>query len=259
MGKIVMTGDMVWNFPYFKPDGESPSPYLCQVELDHEIPPGMLFHDCLVAIANGHKAHTQGTTYSCYGSWIGNGLVWLLYPLESLDEDTKRISDETALCDTQGVDAGRKVYADFKGTLISDKKKLLEYVEAYSHPKAKNEDGSTPMEYLFYSTIQLSPHCEEVEFGIAYKKIIEAHRQHPQGIHWLTYKEVGGSALHTFAPMRRFGEMDTWPSLVEVLSVYDPVESAWIRDIYYQNIQSQKVQIMTYVPSCDNSGAEFVE
>ncbi len=261
MGSIKVSNDITWIFPFLSPNGTKPSQYICQVELDHEIPPGILFHDCLVAIAKAHEKVKNGNQYVCYGSWIGKGLVWLLCPLENAEQATSLISDEQALCEALGEEQGKKIYQDYQGTLIYEKYTTLEYQPQYSNPKTtfSTNEGDTPMEYLFYSTITLADNGAATEFDNAYEKIIQAHQQHEQGIDWVTYKDTTSNVLHQFSPMRKFGEMDTWPTITDVLKVYDEKEAAWVKDIYYQNILSQQMQIMTFVPSCDNSGSEYVE
>lgn len=256
MGKIVTTGDLRWGFPFTKPNSNQPSPYLYQVILDHEIPPGMLFHDCLVSIAESHKQHPRGNTYACYGTWIGKGIVWLIYPMESADDEL--LDDEASLCHSLGDEPGKKRYQEYRDTLISEETQVLHYMPELSHPSSKEEQ--TPLEYIYYRIITCNNNVDSHQFTSLVQKIISAHKAHPNGINWVTYKEPQSNNLHLFAPMRHFGAMDNWPNLKDVLKVlFGHEEAHQIRQSYYANILDSKTQIMTFVPSCDNSGCQFVE
>lgn len=257
MGAIIVSSDTKWGFPYFGPNHQNPAPFLYQVELDHEIPPGMLFHDCLVSIANAHKQHPEGNIYACYGTWIGRGLVWLLYPLDKIQAKETLLDDEETLCYALGTEAGKKRYEEYRSTLISDKGTTLQFLPQFSRLKKDQED--TPMEYLYYITLKLSNNPMDLTFKKAIESIIKAHNQHPQGNYWVTYYQEQANELHIYAPMRRFSEMDDWQSLKSILSVLGDDEAHQARRHYYANVLSKKVQIMTFVPSCDNSGSEFLE
>lgn len=257
MGNIVNSGDLRWGFPYLKPNGNEPAKYLYQIELDHEIPPGILFHDSLVSIAQANQKHPQGNTYSCYGTWIGRGVVWLYYPLEDLSEIKGLLSDEAALVSEHGEEKGKQINQAYRETLITDDKYTLEYVAKYSHPNLTPEPF--PLEYIYYIQFDLDDTADTKEFDIAVEQIIQAHQKSDRGVHWVCYREMDSNKYHVFAPMREFGAMDEWAGMKEVLSIYDDKQARQIRDTFYAAIQQQKAQIMTFVPSCDNSGCDFIE
>lgn len=258
MTKIIPRGDVRWGFPLLAPNHIEPSQYLYQITLDHEIAPGMLFHDCLVEMATAHLKHPNGARFSCYGSWIGLGLVWLYYPLQSADDVSNLLPNEQCLMDTKGEIEGKKIYADFISTLSSQDKKVLEYLPDFSNIKIQAAD--TPFEYVYYIIAQLdNTVVKELSFKNAVKSITAAHNEHKNGLQWVTYQELGTSNVHLFIPMRKLGCMDKWPQLATVLDGKNKSEIYQIRQTLYSGIKAHHNYLMTFVPSCDNSGCEVIE
>lgn len=259
MAQIIPSLELKWGFPYMSPNGTEPSPYVYQINLDHEVGPGILFHDCLVKMANAHKEHQKGSIYSCYGSWIGAGVVWLMYPMNEADEREKALSDEQVLCEVLGEEEGKQTIEAFRSTLISDERKLLKYLPLASNPSSQKEE--TPMEYIYYAVVQLNEKSGTAEYQELVSKAIQAHNQHGQGLKWVAYAEEGTDSrkVHLFVPMRKFGDMDPWQGLGEILNVFGSEEAKTIRDSLLAGVEDYKSYLMTFVPSCDNSGCEFVE
>ncbi|ARF67949.1 hypothetical protein B7C51_09090 [Paenibacillus larvae subsp. pulvifaciens] len=259
MSQIISSLEFKWGFPYTSPNSTEPSPYLYQIGLDHKVGPGILFHDCLVKIAEAHKHHKKGSVYSCYGSWIGEGVVWLIYPMNEANEREEALSDEQILDEAYGEEEGKQWMEKFLSTLISDEHKLLKYLPSASNPSAKKEE--TPMEYIYYSIIQLNEQTETAEYQELVSKVIQAHNQHDKGLNWVTYVEEGTDSrkLHLYVPMRSFGEMDNWEGMRTILNVFGNEAAQTIRDSLLSGVEDYKSYLMTFVPSCDNSGFEFVE
>ncbi|MGW8957634.1 hypothetical protein [Paenibacillus sp. NPDC055715] len=259
MAQVIPSLDLKWGFPYTSPNGTEPSPYMYQIDLNHEVGPGMLFHDCLLKIANAHKEHENGSTYSCYGSWIGEGVVWLMYPLNDADGREKALSDKEIMYEIYGEKEGKECLEAFASTLISNESKLLKYYPTASNPSKEKEE--TPLEYIYYAIVRLNEQTDTEEYQEMVSKAVQAHNQHSQGLKWVTYVEEGTNhrMLHLYVPMRSFGEMDHWQGLRDILSVYGSEEAKRIYDSLLSGVEDYKSYLMTFVPSCDNSGCEFVE
>lgn len=259
MAQIIPSVDLKWGFPYFSPNGMEPSPYLYQIGLDHEVGPGILFHDCLVKIAEGHRKHEKGRIYSCYGSWIGSGVVWLMYPMNAVDERDKALSDEQILSEVFGEEEGKQTIEAFRSTLIKEDHHILKYCPTMSNPSTAKEE--TPLEYIYYAMVELNEEADGEAYQALIGKAIEAHNEHEHGLKWVTYAEENSQSrkFHLFAPMRNFSAMDNWQGLSEILSVLVKEEAKATRDGLLSGVNDYKSYLMTFVPSCDNSGCEFVE
>ena len=258
MGNIISNKDLKWGFPFLAPNGSAPSTYLLQVALDHEIGPGILFHDCLVEFAKCHRQHAEGDTYNCYGCWIGKGVVNLYYPKQSIEQINICSNNEKVITDVLGEEKGKKLLSDFKSTIITDDMTTLQYLPNFSNLLEMSND-TTPFEYIYRIVAKQKDSSNVIEFKNMIQEIILLTKQKIPKLNWVTYVDMNSNDLHIFAPMRSFGEMDDWSSIADFLRKQKIPGFDSISQILYSSLIEYKTDLLTFVPSCDNSGCEFIE
>lgn len=261
MSRIESISSVKWGFPFSGPNTKEPSKLLCQVTLNHEIVSGMIFHDCLVNIAHAHRNYGDENRYICYGTWAGPGFVWLLYPLQDMKDMDKLLLDQKALMET--VDDKNNNYTkavdDLKATLISQEKHILKYDEELSN--IRTSVGDAPSDYIYYIEVQIKKSVEKEHLKKCVKEFIEVNNYVDKGHNWVTY--TGDSddkyQMHIFVPARTFSEIDEWKSIKSIFEEYEKSKGVNTngRGELYSNIVGIRTHLMTFVPSCDNSGFEF--
>ncbi|MBE6051743.1 MAG: hypothetical protein E7214_14105 [Clostridium sp.] len=254
MKRIESKKDLKWGFPFYKKEEIDNSNYRYLIKYDHEVGPGMDFHECLVKIAEANKDYaSSNNTYICYGSWIGKGIVWRFYDLDTKDDSKDILTDEEVLEKKFG-EEGKKINKDFRDTLITEDKKLIKYIPQLSNSITTEE--YSPYPYIYYFEIELTKDYKVIENEL--QKLKEAASNN--NINFIVYAEENNTNLHLFIPIKNFIELDSIGSVKEILnSYYNKEESANIRSEIYKIMKKNQSTLMTLVTNCDNTEFDIIE
>jgi hypothetical protein len=246
-------GNFAWGCPYFAPRLDHPSPYLYQVLYTLDIAKGRLFHDHLVTIAEAHRKHPNGNIFICYGSWIGEGVITMLYPMTGPDEMKSWTPQEKILLDIYGADDGNKLIKDFGETLRGEERTVLQHLPEFSNIPDPPE--KTAFDYVYHIAGTRSAHSRASEFRTLAIRAIEVNRTRDDGLRWITYGEHGAThdRFHIYLPFRKMATLDQW---VDVLNngQISIVDGEPFTQTLRCGVTDYRTYVHVHVSACDHSG-----
>jgi hypothetical protein len=214
---------------------------------------GRLFHDHLVTIARANRKHANGNIFACYGSWIGEGVVTLLYPMNSPDKLPSSTLQEDILIDVYGADEAKKLISDFANTLCGEEHTVLHYLPEFSN--LPDLPDQTPYEFIYHVSVERSAFSKTAEFEALLSSTIEANRNYKSGLRWIVYGERGAALdrCHVYVPFRKMAILDEWVDVLlnKRISI---TEGESFTQTLRCGVNDYRTYIHVHVADCDHSG-----
>ncbi|MBE6051739.1 MAG: hypothetical protein E7214_14085 [Clostridium sp.] len=255
---IVKKEDVDWAFPYYAPFKKEAAKYIYQVNYDYKAEQGTNVHNYLVKLGEANNAENKDNRYLCYASWIGTGIVWRIHPAEE-DFNPDIVLDDKDILKKHFGEEGEKLYKDFRDSLTMEDKKLLKLVPDFSNLENVEVKEDKPFEVIYYVKISLMKSYKEIESAV--KKVVKSANQNHKNLKWVVYKEMADdNTLYLYVASRNFAGLDYIKDIKEILlPEYSDECATSIKEEIYSNIKEYETTLITFTPSCDNSGCKFNE
>ena len=172
--------------------------------------------EAVTLLAKSHAQHPDGNMWATYRSLTGgpDETVRTFFPLNKMADLDGWQSNRKIVTEILGKDRARIVLSDLELN-SSTSERILSYSKKLSHPGVQFK----AYQYVWVLEVRVEE-GKMTEYAALAQRLAEIQKESPAGT-WMVYgTALGGdhSVLHYFYGFDKFGEIDGWPSRLEMAS-----------------------------------------
>ena len=198
------------------PEVPYPFFYLIKAKVDATKMEGYM--EAIGKIVDAHKQHDNGNNWAAFAPMFGGPepVFYYFLPAGKLAELDDWLPNFKVVADIHGEATADQIFRTV-GETSKTRSTLLAYAPGISNPNP-DWSGTVPA-FVDHMHIKAEP-GKVTEYVALIKKLVAAHKDHPQGLHWVGYTVFAGGEtgeFHFFIGMQKLGEMDAWPMGPEMI------------------------------------------